>query len=287
MKILYIIGNGFDLWHGLPTSYEAFNSFAEKKLSEFKSYFASQVARSGPWHDFENSLATFDWKLLYDAHDNTDFTAENFRQSETYALEDDLTEQTDNLVTAITTCFHDWIKNINVSSVSRKIEFKPNSTFLTFNYTSTLQTIYEVDHLKITHIHGNSYYSDDLIFGHGEIREEAPEIDENEDSRRTMFTDAENATKYPFYAFQKPVGKKIKEKVEFFQSLTDVTNIIVIGHSLNDIDLPYYKEIVKHTSNLQWLVYCYSSCDRNKYIQQLSRCNVPLNTIKTCSYYKQ
>lgn len=55
------------------------------------------------------------------------------------------------------------------------------------------------------HIHGRSSTFDELIYGHGEAIEDVPELDENGESNRTMFSDAESAAKYPFQALQKPV----------------------------------------------------------------------------------
>ena len=38
MEVLYVIGNGFDLWHGLPTKYTDFYKFIEGGLDELKKY---------------------------------------------------------------------------------------------------------------------------------------------------------------------------------------------------------------------------------------------------------
>lgn len=145
MSTLNIIGNGFDLWHGLPTSYGSFYVFAKEVLDEMESFYLIDPGSKGPWSDFENSLGKFDWQLFYDAHDNTDPTAENFRRSEVYGLEDDITEQVDSLVEDIKEKFHEWIESIDISQVQKKIFFSEVESFLTFNYTSTIQAVYGVD----------------------------------------------------------------------------------------------------------------------------------------------
>lgn len=58
MTKLYIIGNGFDLWHKLPTSYDLFYDFAKDTLDELESYFYIDTTQGGPWSDFENCLGT-------------------------------------------------------------------------------------------------------------------------------------------------------------------------------------------------------------------------------------
>ncbi|HDS0957258.1 hypothetical protein PshuTeo2_09820 [Pseudomonas hunanensis] len=286
MGKLNIIGNGFDLWHGLPTSYDLFYAFAKDTLDELESFYLIETILSGPWSDFENSLGKFDWQLFYEAHDHTDPTAENFRPSEALSLEDDITEQANDLVEAIKERFHDWIGSIDVSLASKKTSFSKTDSFLSFNYTPTLQQVYGIDDVNILHIHGRSDAYDDLIFGHGETREEEPEFDENGDSNRTMFSDAEGAAKYPFYILQKPVSEAIKNNKAFFDSLGDLSAISIIGHSLNNIDLPYFEEVAKNANNAKWTVYCYRLDDSEHYLKQLLKCGINSKNVTISTYAK-
>ncbi|MCF3192376.1 bacteriophage abortive infection AbiH family protein [Pseudomonas bubulae] len=286
MNRLYIIGNGFDLWHGLPTSYDLFYAFAKDTLDELESFYLIDIVKNGPWSDFESCLGKFDWQLFYEFHDCTDPTAEDFRPSEAFGLEDDITEQANDLVEAIKERFHDWIESIDVTQASKKISFLDTDSFLSFNYTSTLQVAYGVDDANIVHIHGRSDAYDDLILGHGETREEEPELDANGDSNRTMFSDAEGAAKYPFYALQKPVNETIENNREFFDSLGGFSTISIIGHSLNDIDLPYFQEITKNTNNAKWEVYCYRLEGSDYCEQQLLKCGVASKNIAIELYGK-
>ncbi|MFZ6047418.1 bacteriophage abortive infection AbiH family protein [Pseudomonas sp. CR3202] len=284
MSTLNIIGNGFDLWHGLPTSYDLFYAFAKDTLDELESFYLIDTVQNGPWSDFENSLGKFDWQLFYEAHDHTDPTDENFRPSEAFGLEDDITEQANDLVEAIKEHFHEWIESIDVTLASKKVSFSEADSFLSFNYTSTIQLIYGIDDANILHIHGRSGAYDDLIFGHGETMEEEPELDENGDSNRTIFSDAEGAAKYPFYALQKPVSEVIKTNRDFFSSLGSFSTIRVIGHSLNDIDLPYFEEIAKNSNNANWKIYCYRLEDDDHFLRQLLKCGVGSGNITIEAY---
>ena len=285
MTKLYIIGNGFDLWHELPTSYDLFYEFAKSTLDELESYFCIDITQSGPWCDFENCLGTFNWKLFYDAHDYTDVTAESFRPSESFGLVDDLIEQADHLVCAIKECFHAWIEEIDVALAKKKMTaFYNNDLFLTFNYTSTLELVYGVNSDKIVHIHGRSDAFDDLIFGHRKTMTENPELDENGNSNRTMFSDAESAAKLPFYAFQKPVDKVIAKNSSFFQSLSGISTVSVIGHSLNEIDLPYFKAVARNAKSAKWVIYFHKPEDEDYHIEQLLKCGVQRGKIAICTY---
>ncbi len=71
MTTLYIIGNGFDLRHGLPTGPGCFYEFAKDVLDELEWFFYIDITKDGPWYHFEKSLGTFDWRMFYDAHDHT------------------------------------------------------------------------------------------------------------------------------------------------------------------------------------------------------------------------
>lgn len=65
MTILYIIGNGFDLWHGLATGYSQFYEYAKDTLNDAERYFDPGDV-DDLWSDFESSLGTYDWRELFD-----------------------------------------------------------------------------------------------------------------------------------------------------------------------------------------------------------------------------
>lgn len=284
MTKLYLIGNGFDLWHGLPTGYDRFYAFAKEMLDELENYYSFDVAHVGPWCDFENSLGCFDWLQFYEAHNHIDVESESFRPSEVYSLEDDLTEQADNYVEAIKESFREWVEGIDISVADIKLAFPRDASFITFNYTSTLQSIYGISDERVFHVHGRDDKFDDLIFGHGETMEEEPELDENGESNRTMFSDAEGAAKYPFYVFQKPVSKVLEKNCELFDSVAHVSEIIIVGHSLNKIDLPYFSKLAACAPNARWLVCCYEEKDEVHHVEELVNCGVPRESIRTCTY---
>jgi len=284
MKKLYILGNGFDLWHGLPTGYDHFYEFAKQLLDEIENYYSFEVIHSGPWSDFENSLGFFEWEYFYEAYNHIDVTSESFKPSEVYGLEDELTEQADSHVEAIKESFQKWVEGIDISVANKKLLFPQNTNFITFNYTSTLQSIYGISDENVFHIHGQSEKYDELIFGHGETMEEKPELDENGDSNRTMFSDSQGAAKYPFYAFQKPVSDVLENHRELFSSVEYVQEIVVIGHSFNKIDLPYFKKLADSAKNARWLICCHRESDEAHHVQELVNCGVQYMSIRACSY---
>jgi hypothetical protein len=61
---------------------------------------------------------------------------------------------------------NDFVEEI---CIDNEWSFK-DSLFLNFNYTRTLEKLYNIAPDKVLHIHGNVLYSDinDILFGHGD-----------------------------------------------------------------------------------------------------------------------
>lgn len=285
MKTLYVIGNGFDLWHDLPTSYHQFYEFAKDILDELEEHYIFNQNGDIPWYDFENALGTFNADGFYDYYNEIDVQAENFRPSFVFGLEDEITQEAERHVTTIKDAFIEWVHQIDEQQAVPLMKFNDESVFINFNYTSTLQIVYGIEDNKIFHIHGRYATHDDLIFGHNKNIVVVPEIDENGDSNRTMFSDAEGAAEYPLHAFKKPVDDILNKNVGYFHTLSDVTNVIVIGHSLNKIDLPYFRRIADSTKGAKWTVSYYSNDEQEKHLRALMSCGVDQEQIELCSYF--
>ena len=109
MSILYIIGNGFDLYHGLPTSYKDFYEFGKDLLDEIEEFYKLDISSAIPWSDFENALGEFDWKLFRDAQYNPDPTDKDFEIKEAYGALDEQQARADGYVEDIKECYQNWI----------------------------------------------------------------------------------------------------------------------------------------------------------------------------------
>ncbi|GAC19485.1 bacteriophage abortive infection AbiH family protein [Paraglaciecola arctica] len=285
MNVLYIIGNGFDRWHGLPTSYCDFYKYSKQTLDQYK-YFFEQSGVTEPWSDFENNLGEYDWELLYCEYEQPNLSSESFRSSYVYGLEDGITEQTESLVSDITSEFESWVNSIDITNVSPKMCFIPESKFLSFNYTNTLQSVYKVPHGHVKHIHGNVDTREKLIFGHCSMRMEPSEFDEDGYSNSKYFHDAENAARKPLAALKKPVEFIIDNLSHWFDSLTDIDCIVVLGHSLNSVDMPYFKRIFEFNPSAEWVVSCYSTSECEKHRGSLVNIGITIDKIRTCDLDK-
>lgn len=77
------------------------------------------------------------------------------------------------------------------------------------------------------------------------------------DSRRTMFTDAEDDARAPFYALQKDTEAILADHADFFEKVRDVDQIVVLGHSLGKVDWPYFQKISAHAPTAVWRISYY------------------------------
>lgn len=152
--------------------------------------------------------------------------------------------------------------------------FKYPGKFLTFNYTLVLDQIYNIPRSIIFHIYGNASDYDGLVIGHNKSLDREPELDEEGNSNRHPLSDAEGAAQYPLHAFRKPVDDILQSNNDYFEQLREVKLVVVLGHSINDIDLPYFQKIQANTHGAKWLVSLYDDKEGARHAMQLAKCGV-------------
>ncbi|WP_059018470.1 bacteriophage abortive infection AbiH family protein [Vibrio coralliirubri] len=249
MTTLVIIGNGFDRQNGLPTSYGHFYKKYNKRLGEYFVYFP-EFFDDQAWSSFEENLAVFD--------------EDNFRESAAWlpsvddmiesskyvnGYNDEISQKTDELVGEIRTAFTTWIRSVDAKDAMRFMEFPKGCKFISFNYTSTLQDVYFVSDEDVLHIHGKARR--DVIFGHGignGYQSSSMALNDDE----PWFEEAHQTLASVTDKFHKPVHDILEEHRDSLEGYGDVTKIIVIGHSINDIDIPYLKCILSAYPNAVW-----------------------------------
>ncbi|MFI3304511.1 MAG: bacteriophage abortive infection AbiH family protein [Rikenellaceae bacterium] len=166
MNIVYLIGNGFDLSKGLPTSYPQFYNYycslpsPNNDLAELK----EEITRGDNWSDLEFALGEYsakfdskerlaklhkdlrtklrDYLIKVEAHYHCDDSQKDLLMSDLLSPEKYLRDTEQRVITDIK----------NQSWTSEKINI------ITFNYTDTLERLInckEEDPVNsITHVHG-------------------------------------------------------------------------------------------------------------------------------------
>ncbi|EGI25751.1 conserved hypothetical protein [Escherichia coli TA206] len=260
---LYIIGNGFDIRHGLPTGYKHFKSYVAKNDQELYDAIEEYMPAGEEWNELESALAEIDYDLILQNNEmflasyNTDDWRDAYHHDYPYEVD----KITRILSVRLKEQFVDWVKGINIADADNSKQYIPpipiDSLYFSFNYTNTLQQIYAVPDAQIIHIHGNCSYDDDLILGHSFRVEKSINsyIGPDQDTR---IAEAYDSIDEYFGKTFKPSEDIIKEENVFFSSLKNVDEVIVLGHSLAEVDGAYFSEINKSIQeNAQWIVALY------------------------------
>lgn len=274
---IFVIGNGFDIAHGLPTKY---SHFMEYLVSEnewaFYNALKKYIPKEDLWNSFEEALGNLDYEQIQE--DNScyflDYGDENWRDSANhdfqYMIGEDL-----SFASNIPHYFFEWIKSINtrVLPILPINVFGGNCLFLNFNYTDTLEQVYAVPAEKILYIHGNALRGDNLILGHHDatlfqeraiptfasIEEHDIYMEDNEEDFRLQ--EARTIIRNYFKKTYKNTASIIQQNQMFFYSLTATDEVHILGHSLSEIDFDYFYEIKKCVSpNCQWYISYHDDC---------------------------
>jgi len=295
-KTLYIIGNGFDLHHGLKTSYYDFAQYLKTKDSNLydllEKYIAFAQSDKDLWGKFEENLAGLDADQILEDNKNylPNIASDAFRSGDMHVFPDIMDGIFINLTTDLIEVFQKFILDVEIpkSVYEKEINIDKNSLFLSFNYTNTLETIYKIEPKIILYIHNSPFYRyDSIILGHGmdpeSFKEKAPHPpegltkeeeerwqEEHDDYDYSYDTGKENLMKYFSHSY-KPTKEIISKNKSFFSKLGGIDNIFILGHSLSSVDIPYFEEIVKSASpNVHWTVSYYYGAEKETHLIALT-----------------
>lgn len=276
---LYVLGNGFDLHHNVPSCYGNFRDFLQRDFPEVYNLLIKLYGDLGDvwWRTFEESLANFDpdkypkdvvrkpfFNTLndfrkkygddvchkFDDYENQypeDLSKPYIRASLIAEIEMNILKQ------KLSYAFGEWVKDLPKPDESLMVkDLNKDALFFTFNYTRTLEDLYGIDEDQVVHLHG-SIDRGIFEFGHNKTFEEMieqdldkhayernPLLDKGEDEARTaMFQVVEE--------LKKPVDEIIDEHSNDFNKLEGLKEMEILGMSYSPIDLPYLERIIEVT----------------------------------------
>jgi hypothetical protein len=274
-KQLYVIGNGFDIHHDIYSTYGAFRKYCEREDSELsrrlENYYDDD---SLLWSNFEMELAHLNPHSLMD---NVRLLHPEWNTSykEMYAFIDEVKDEVDFLRLSLNRCFCDWVGQLEKGNKNKRLLFdKENALFLSFNYTDTLEDLYKIPQkYKILYIHGKveNQFSQ-LVFGHHyspkEIEDMMPDDNELEDEATTEIAGF-------LSELRKDTDSIIANNKNFFKAISNVENIYVLGHSLAEVDYPYFEKINNSTpDNTSWTISYFSDRDRDNVVSLMLKLNI-------------
>mgnify|MGYP003290100785 FL=1 len=259
---LFIIGNGFDLAHGIKSSYWNFREWLVLNkynlVGMMDIFFSNQ---RDVWSSIEQALGEYDEGSILDyCRPDEEFDYEHSLSSSA-RVEDSPMAIFRPVLGEFRQAFRDWVNSIEISGIEKVYKLNTDSRYLSFNYTDTLETEYGIAQNKVTHIHGSRLNDEEYIIGHNNNRNPSSVWD---DDGLTFEQQAYENIIVWMNEFTKQYNRNIANHSSFFDSLYDIKQIIVIGHSMSKVDWPYFREIIKNIGKeIPWIVYCHSIDDRN------------------------
>lgn len=209
---LYIIGNGFDRYHGAKSSYwdfrgyllrhdeicakffelffgprSLYNNFDNPLDFELSTIFGKGLpypqntwATKYLWSDFERHLSEFDREKVFDFLDmrlpKVDEDDDRFSYADFFAPIEFIKDTVFECTFEMQYRFHRWVNTLQYAKGFRKkmVELDSEALFLNFNYTLFLEEHYDIAADRICYIHGDRKQPfGSLVLGHREIDADA------------------------------------------------------------------------------------------------------------------
>ncbi len=270
---LYFIGNGFDLFHGLKTKFIHFYSWLNLEDEEHEQFVMDMeniFSQSGDhgnllWTDFEEALGRCDIQSVHTAYagkeDNIIYDTAYQHRAGRFVH---------SVFEKIPIYLKEWAMQIDTKSIKQKMNIGKESLYLTFNYTRILEDVYQIAPSKIWHIHGDVKNDSPLITGHN--NDYPYYFDEIGSDNLKISCEALSREAQSLF---KPVQTIIRTNQDFFNSLNRINKVIVFGHSLSAIDMPYFKQVVYHVQDdTKWFFIVHDDKTKDKYMDIVaSLCN--------------
>lgn len=262
-----MIGNGFDLHHGIPSRFSDFGRRVGEVAPDILELIDDYLfVDEDFWNCFEARLATFDSDNVIDHAEQflVPYSAEDWSDAFHHDFEYEIEQVVDGLSRKLRSRFAEWIRGLPTpqpGSVPLVRCVDPTARFLSFNYTPTLQRLYGVPDPNVLHIHGRSSDPDgDIVLGHGweRMSDEMLRREVNADTDTRVAGGYQLIDDYFADTF-KPTERLIERHRAQFDGLCDVSEVVVLGHSLADVDAPYFREIITRIRPAAtWTVSCHS-----------------------------
>ena len=269
-ETLYIVGNGFDLYHGLETSFSNFGQYVKENHSELSYYLETYFHYVDLWNDFENVLSTFDISEFFNDNEDLRPDEESDRTGDIHVLEVAAEHAIETLTIGLRNSLRDYL--LQIQHLDKSIlNLDKNAVFLTFNYTDTLERIYKIEPMKITYLHNKAksekhllrpdehdYFADDsdIIIGHA-VKNTKITMPKQKIGIKTAiaYEQAFDTLQLYYKESFKDTEQIILGNSHFFEDISHIERVIIIGHSLSDIDMPYFQEISKKVINVkEWKI---------------------------------
>ena len=283
-SVLYIVGNGFDIHHGLDSHYSDFKEYLLNHDKNLHGYVINYLPVEEDWSELEDMLAHLDVDYLVSETEgflypySSEDWSDSYHHDYQYELERVITALSHDLKAGICK----WITQLDIPVHENlncpALDLDREGLFLNFNYTSTLEHIYQVPERYILFIHGKcSAKNSEIVLGHGWNPKELPDLNDVPDPEGMdlRVVEGNSIINDYFGATFKPTDKIIERNRHFFDNLSSVSEIYTLGHSLSEVDLPYIKMVVDNAgSGSLWKVSHHKKGELQKHKTKMNQLGV-------------
>lgn len=297
MSKLFIIGNGFDIGHGLKTKYADFHVFLQENYPDadedegtYPYVFQDKNGEmdcednvavailmrlitesdnsDGLWSALEEEMGKLDYSDIFDwLSDVTDKDGDVDLFKTAYQNED-MAGNIQVIMQKFSDYFTEWVESIDYDDAIAKERFatliEKEDIFISFNYTETLELIYKLK--EIYHLHGS--VGEKIIFGHGEKGDVS-------DYYMQHYIGAENIMQEIHEMLRKDTDNIIHNNAALWNRIqnANITDIYSYGFSFGNVDLVYIEKIchLLHTKNIAWHIHNFDKDKFQEYKDCLQR----------------
>ncbi len=273
---IFIIGNGFDIAHGLPTKYSHFHDYLLSRypsaarydgrlpesiidnhgeerfnIEELVGYITRIINEyaADDWADLELCLGDDVFDSFISDLDIVDMDASDKETMMAIHRNESLSSDIRKAFSRLKTLFCEWVNcslsNFKYDSIQKSDiaeVLADGNAFLSFNYTMTLEKAYGVS--NVCHIHGMVGESEnEIFFGHG---------DDDEYHESLASFGADTNLNFLKRELRKDTQRAMARHRKFFDSIKNVKTIHSFGFSFAEVDMTYIEAIAQKASGAVW-----------------------------------
>lgn len=292
-KSLYIIGNGFDIFHGIHSRFSDFKKYLLNTDPSLHNLIEEFIPCDEDWNDFEQALAEIDVDNVIDEASQflVSYGADDWSDSYHHDYQYEISNIIDALSEQLKTRFAEWIEQLYIPNKTEIrtpiLGMDKTAKYLTFNYTSTLTTAYEVPRANILFIHGEvENQNQNIVLGHAWNPSDIPSLNDVPDpeSLDTRVMEGNTIINEYFGRTFKNAPSIINENQSFFSSISEISNIYILGHSLSAVDICYFEAIAQNidTDKVRWRISYYGDDELNKHQVTMNKLGIDRAKINFC-----
>lgn len=287
MKNLYIIGNGFDKHHEVPSGYWDFHKWLKEKNPELVEQIDELYGYSDDlWGNFEVELGNLDIPSVASeiySENPADELSEHYERT-FHAGAIVAGDTVGEIYNKMREMFPEWVKSLPAANTCKKIKInKEESFFITFNYTDTLIDVYGIPLDDILFIHGRASDSATrfLVLGHGKSCEEVQQDAETnfDENTHPAFIQTVEAVERQVNMMKKDTSRIIADNQSTWEAMKDVQHIYCYGLSMSPVDMPYLQKIVASidSKHVIWHANVFGNDDREIEVQKVEKKKILLS----------